>query len=190
MTTKIPAAMVEADVATQAELDAINTALDARLDTLELTGRVVQVVNTQSGAVATGTTTAPFDDTIPQNTEGNALAALDTAITPRSASNKLKIDVVLVLAHATATSNAAVMLFRDSVADALAVTVSSTPNGANQPITVTLTHYMTAPDTSAHTFKVRYGSSVAGTLTVNGSAGARLYGGVMASSLTVTEIAA
>ena len=30
-------------------------------------GKVVQVVRTQSGAVATGTTTSPGDDTIPQN---------------------------------------------------------------------------------------------------------------------------
>ena len=30
-------------------------------------GGVVQVVNTTTGAVATGTTTMPQDDTIPQN---------------------------------------------------------------------------------------------------------------------------
>ena len=32
--------------------------------------RTLQIVNSQTGAVATGTTTIPFDDTIPQNTEG------------------------------------------------------------------------------------------------------------------------
>ena len=69
MTTTIPAALLAADVATQAELDAINTALDTRLDTLELPGRVVQVVNTSTVASTTGTTTIPADDTIPQNTE-------------------------------------------------------------------------------------------------------------------------
>ena len=33
--------------------------------------RLVQTVNTETGAVATGTTLMPIDDTIPQNTEGN-----------------------------------------------------------------------------------------------------------------------
>ena len=31
--------------------------------------KILQVVNTQDGAVATGTTVLPFDDSIPQNTE-------------------------------------------------------------------------------------------------------------------------
>ena len=34
-------------------------------------GIVVQTVHTQDGEVATGTTNLPFDDTIPQNTEGD-----------------------------------------------------------------------------------------------------------------------
>jgi hypothetical protein len=52
-----------------------------------------------------------------------------------------------------------------------------------------MTHYMTAGTTSATTFKVRGGVN-AGTLTFNGEVGARLFGGVCASSITVTEIAA
>lgn len=38
---------------------------------LTLQGQVLQVVSYQTGAVATGTTTIPPDDTIPQITEGN-----------------------------------------------------------------------------------------------------------------------
>ena len=53
--------------------------------------RLVQVVNTQTGAVATGTTVMPIDDTIPQNTEGDQYMTL--AITPTHASNKLLIEV-------------------------------------------------------------------------------------------------
>ena len=34
-------------------------------------GKLLQQVNFQSGAVATGTTIFPEDDTIPQNTEGD-----------------------------------------------------------------------------------------------------------------------
>lgn len=36
-------------------------------------GAVLQVVNTHSGAVATGTTVIPNDDTLPQNTEGKGM---------------------------------------------------------------------------------------------------------------------
>ena len=45
-------------------------------------GSVLQVVQTQTGAVATTTVTIPFDDTIPQITEGAEFITL--AITPKS----------------------------------------------------------------------------------------------------------
>lgn len=193
MVQKIPAAMLNADVATQAELDAeavtraaADTALAARATSLELAGRVLQVVNVQTGAVATGTTTIPLDDTIPQNTEGTEFMSL--AITPRSATSKLKIDVIF---HG-GTSIAARMilgLFQDSTAGALAATqlfVDSTNGGG----VLAMTHWMTAGTTSATTFKVRAGPNAAATLTFNGSAAARLFGGVAASSITITEIAA
>ena len=56
---------------------------------------VVQVVNVQSGASATGTTVIPDDDTIPQNDEGDEYLTL--AITPKSASNILVIEITLML---------------------------------------------------------------------------------------------
>ena len=43
--------------------------------------------------------------------------------------------------------------------------------------------------TSATTFKIRAGGNGAGTWTFNGQSGARRYGGVEASSITITEIA-
>ncbi len=149
------------------------------------TGGVVQVVNTQTGALLTGSTTIPNDDTIPQNTEGNEFMTL--AITPKAATNKLKIEVVVNLAVAT-TGNLIAALFQDSTANALAAvaTYTATSNGNFQ---LTFTHYMTAGTTSATTFKVRAGCNNAGTVTFNGAIGARLYGGVMASSITITEIA-
>ncbi len=53
--------------------------------------RLVQVVNTETGAVATGTTVMPADNTIPQNTEGDEYMTL--AITPTNTNNKLLIEV-------------------------------------------------------------------------------------------------
>jgi hypothetical protein len=52
------------------------------------------------------------------------------------------------------------------------------------------THYMAAGTTSATTFKVRIGAVTSGTITFNGIGSARKLGGVLASSITITEIKA
>lgn len=151
-------------------------------------GSVVQVVNVQSAAVATGTTVLPYDDTIPQNTEGDQYMSL--AITPKSATNKLKIDIVLEVAHSVASTLMSAALFQDTTANALAAIVGTQAANINQPQNIKLTYFMTAGTVSATTFKVRAGGSGAGTTTFNGSNAARIFGGVMASSITITEIVA
>ena len=151
-------------------------------------GKVVQVVNVQTGAVATGTTVMPLDDTIPQITEGNEFMTL--AITPTSASNKLKIEVVCMLAQSGTSTRLLAALFQDSTADALAVGWSGRNGTSDDEAVLVFTHYMTSGTTSATTFKVRAGEGIAGTVTFNGRAGARMFGGVMASSITITEYTA
>ena len=148
-----------------------------------LVGSVVQVVSTQTGAVATGSTALPNDDSIPQNNEGDEYMTL--AITPTSASNKLLIQVVACYAP-SAPASSGVCLFQDSTANALAAEiVYLTASNANYAIP--LNHFMTSGTTSATTFKVRIGLD-AGTVTFNGFLGARKFGGVIASSITIWEI--
>ena len=145
---------------------------------------LVQRVISESGAVATGTTLIPLDDTIPQNTEGNQY--LSVAITPTDAANILYIDVTFFGVHSVAAWITAA-LFQDSVANALAcMTAFSTTAGGGSPIH--FRHKMVAGGTSAITFKVRAGGHTAGTTTFNGNAGARAFGGVLASSITVSEL--
>ena len=151
-------------------------------------GATVQIVNTQDGAVATGTTVLPQDDTIPQNTEGDEYMTL--AITPTSSSNLLKIDMVLALANSNTNPNVLAALFQDSTAGALAGMMGGRNGATNQGALISFTHWMTAGTTSATTFKVRAGTGGAGTTTFNGLAATRLFGGVMASSMTITEIQA
>ena len=161
--------------------------LSTKLATTNLaTGAVVQVVNVQTGAVATTTTTMPFDDTIPQNNEGGEFMTL--AITPTSATNKLKIDVVIQIAASATNRLLMSALFQDSTASAIKVSVAS-EHLANNPMIMSFQHMMTAGTTSATTFKVRAGPDGACTLTFNGSGGNRKFGGVIASSMTITEIA-
>jgi len=153
-----------------------------------VTGKVLQVVNFQTSAVATGTTLTPNDDTIPQNTEGTEFMTL--AITPTSASSKLKIDVATFICGSD-TIRLTTALFQDSTADALAA-VMSTPGFANIGGSGPsgFTHYMTAGTTSATTFKVRIGGNSSVTITLNGQSGTRRFGGVASSSITITEVAA
>ena len=143
---------------------------------------VVQVVNVQTGAVATGTTVMPSDDSIPQSNEGDQYMQL--AISPQSASNKLKIEVVWFGADA-ATNTHTLALFQDSTANALAaVELNAT---ADWRTVDSFSHYMTAGTVSETTFKVRVGSAASTTTTFNGLGGGRKFGGVAASSITITE---
>lgn len=150
-----------------------------------LSGLPIQIVNTETGAMATGTTLIPADDSIPQSSEGDQYMSL--SITPTNANSTLLIDVCVILSHSAATTHLIAALFQDSGADALAaaMTLATTAGGE---ATVTFRHKMTAGTTSATTFKVRGGGNNAGTTTFNGFSGARKLGGVIASSITITEI--
>jgi len=146
-------------------------------------GFVVQTVSTNYSAVATGTTVIPWDDTIPQNTEGDEYMSI--SITPKSTTNILVIEVVASLA-----SNGVKMIggaiFQDSTAGALAATAVLEPViSAN--VALPLTHSMVAGTTSSTTFKFRAGGETAGTITFNGAGGARKFGGITASNIKITE---
>jgi len=150
------------------------------------TGTVLQVVNVQTGTVATGTGTIPFDNTIPQITEGTEYMTL--AITPTSATSMLLISVVFYSSN-TPQDEMTFALFQDSTANALAA-VSSTPFTATARQVTCFTHKMTSGTTSATTFRVRAGMASAGTVSFNGQSGAQRFGGVAASSITIYEVAA
>jgi hypothetical protein len=161
-----------------------------RRSSVKTYGRILQVVNIETGALVTGSTIMPADDSIPQKTEG--IEVMTLAITPTSATNKLKIEVVCCMGNASADNALTAALFQDDTANALAAILEDTYNDGNFAHTVHFIHYMTAGTTSATTFKVRAGSDLSGTVYFNGAGvtTARLLGGVMASSITITEIAA
>lgn len=149
-------------------------------------GSVIQVATYNTGAVATGTGTIPLDDTIPQITEGSEFMTL--AITPKSATSKLIINVCLQL-DKNNSNTYSIALFQDSTANALAAQFNGAWT-AGSSFPMVFTHIMTSGTTSSTTFRVRAGSDSAGTLTVNGRGGGRIYGGVSASSIVIYEVAA
>jgi hypothetical protein len=150
-------------------------------------GKLVQQVTNHTNAIVTGTTSLPQDTTIPQNTEGNALFEL--AITPESATNRLRIVVLVQAVTAADGQILGIALFQDSTADALNCGWGFNHSG-NQNITLHMDYEMAAGTTSATTFKVRGGRSPAGTFHMNRSlylwmgSPPRMY-----SSITIQEIA-
>lgn len=145
-----------------------------------------QMVFTETGAEAHGTGTIPVDDTIPQNTEGTEF--MTCTITPVSATSKLLIDVVWNGVVDLSVAPFTVALFQDSTANALAA-VYATSTASGNPMNVKFTHIMTSGTTSATTFKVRAGAASASTTVFNGdNAPNRVYGGVMASSISIREV--
>jgi hypothetical protein len=142
---------------------------------------------TETGAYASGTTTIPSDDTIPQNTEGDEYMTLSH--TPKNSNNILVIDVVGQFSHST-SGQFGVALFKDSDASAIATAGCDGSATTNRLNTVTFRHRRTAGTTSAITFKVRAGNSSSGTTHFNGAVGVRNYGGSRASSITVWEFSA
>lgn len=146
---------------------------------------VVQRVYTSTGAVATGTTVIPFDDTIPQITEGDEF--ITRSITPSNTNNILEIYVKTTVSSSQVGAHGVIMaLFQDSTANALSVNYV-TAAGTGYRVTSIIKHTMVAGTTSSTTFRMRAGGGGAGTTTINGSVGNREFGGVSNTTMVVTE---
>jgi hypothetical protein len=152
-------------------------------------GSIIQVQYAELTARTTAATDIPFDDTIPQNTEGNEI--LTVSITPSSASNTVLVTAHIPLVTISTTGRAIAALFVDSVADALAVSaqdLSTTSNIEETELTVCVRH--SPATTSAVTYKLRVGPST-GTLYVLGvgsNAADRRFGGAARVTLIAQEI--
>lgn len=147
-------------------------------------GTCVQIATTTASAVSTGTTLIPFDDSIPQNTEGDQYMTL--AITPRSATNVLLIESTVFMSNSLASNNLTAALFQDSTANALSAS-SQTQSVALTPVCIKVSYPMVAGTTSSTTFKIRAGGSGAGTTTFNGSNSARIFNTMAKSNIVIRE---
>jgi hypothetical protein len=144
---------------------------------------MVQQVNTQTTAWRQCNTLIPRDNSIPQQSEGDQVMSL--SITPKAATNKLKIEVVANLTRVWAGWGVTAALFQDAQSNALAVGHSDV-SAFGRLINVVFTHYMNAGTTLPTTFKVRVGTD-AGDAYFNGTNTGGLFGGRFVSSITITE---
>lgn len=155
-------------------------------DNFSTQGTVLQIVNSETGTYATGTTQIPQDNTIPQSTEGTEF--LTATITPRSANSKLLVELDTTYSSNTGSAYITGALFRDSGADAIAVSCGII--GVTGVDSMHIVSYENANAATATTFKFRMGPSVAATCAINGIVGSSgaSFGGVMKTRIRITEI--
>lgn len=155
-------------------------------------GSVITFANAVTTALVSGSTSIPFDNTIPQSTEG--FEVLTCAITPKASGNKLRIRAIIPYNTSNAGGDYMVglALFKDSDANAIAATNAVTNSSAGRGGCAVLEHVYTTTGTSAITFKVRIGCENTPSVYVNGLVGSatRIFGGVSSATLTIEEIKA
>lgn len=174
----------ESGLATAGTWSSVPTRIQLFSTNTPLPGSLVQIASNATGAVGSGSTVIPFDDTIPQITEGNEY--MTQAITPSSTANLLRLSASAFFASSAATQDMTMALFQDATANSLAA-VHATSYAVNGNEQLALRHAMLAATISSTTFRIRAGGSAVGTTTFNGIAAGRLLGGVFASYLQVEE---
>ena len=150
---------------------------------MPLPGYVIQTKRTVTGAVATGTTTIPNDDTVPQDSEGDQYMTVE--LDPDSGANAIRLQAV-VNGAISAGSPMAAALYR--TAETQAYVAVQQEAAANVPKQLHLDYLLLAPATTNTIYEVRAGPSTAGTMTFNGVSAGRKYGGVMNSYIQADEI--
>lgn len=146
-------------------------------------GTLAQFLSTTYTTYSNTATAIPYDDTIPQITEGVELAA--QTIAPTNASSTLEIEVEVIGGHGSSGINLIGAIFVDATANALK-SGSVTSAGGTSVSTLKMTHTVSAGSTASRTYRLRAGPA-SGTMYFNGDSSARRYGGVAQCRITVRE---
>lgn len=171
---------------TAGEWDNAPTKVQVMHNGVKRTGDVVQRVFYSTGDAVGGAGTIPTDDTIPAITEGQEV--MTSTITATSAINKVFVEVVALIGISTA-GNLSMTLFQDSSACLKATDIGVA--GSDRDV-FTMNYSGIIGTVSASVFRVRIGGNT-GNVYLNsfsGSAASRAFGGVAASSITITEVMA
>ena len=152
-------------------------------------GRVEQIVQATNSTLQSCVNPIPNDDTIPQITEGDEILSL--SITPKSASNKLIIDIEVPFYASSPSVPVIFALFQDLGPDAIASLLEYYQGSNFYPNTsVKFSHQMIAGTTSPITFSVRAGIDTMGSsviLNCNGDTLALALGGTESAIIRITE---
>lgn len=150
-------------------------------------GDEVQTVWLPVGAADNTTTLLPYDNTVPQNTEGKEF--MSQAITPSSAASILNIEMNGLLLADNTSIQVVQAMFQDSTANALVANGGWSATG-NRPVAMPPLRYQArAQTTSATTFRYRAGPDSASTLRFNQNASVQnTFNGVANSYILIKEL--
>lgn len=167
----------------EANAEAAQAAAEAARDAALAAGRVLQKVTATSTSTFSITAQIPSDTSVPQSTEGTEF--FSTSFTPQRAGSK--ILVTLNFWGIGDNADCAVALFHSGSSDAIAARRAYGTYGWNASIV----GEFTAASTSPVTISARGGrSGASGTMYVNRTAAATVYGAASTTTMTIEEIAA
>lgn len=146
---------------------------------------VVDRVYAEYTANADLTTVIPFDDTIPQSTEGTQI--LSVSITPKANTSRLRVRFQGCGSVSAQNDVMMAALFVGASANAAAASFGSAAPVAGSLVSTVLEYEFVPGSTAAQTLAVRVGPST-GTLRLNGTTSARRFGGTARATLIVEEI--
>jgi hypothetical protein len=142
---------------------------------------IQRVVVASSSSLISCAGTIPFDNTIPQISEGTQI--LSGSFTPLSGSSLLEIACSITGSHSTG-SEIGLAFFRDAIANAID---AKWCYSATHSIQMELRTRYASPGTSTYTFQARMGGTT-GTFYVNGATGGtQIMGGACSAALIITE---
>lgn len=136
----------------------------------------------------TGAHTLVQDDTAPTTSETEAILSATSALTCQSTSNYLRVEGFVTYDCSSSGQLMIFAVFRDSETDAYLV-FPDKDEGNNSLEGFAFSIEIPVPDTSAHTYTLRAGSS-GGNIYINGDNTGRFYAGKCNTYLKVTEIKA
>lgn len=132
------------------------------------------------------TAVIPFDDTIPRWDEGTLI--LTVSITPRSTANKLRCRFYAECSIDTLAAAIAALFVNPALVSTPALrAVYTTIPTAGYAGVVAMEYEFTPGVTTQQEVSIRLGPNT-GTMRLNGNTTGRIFGGVMAATLTVEEV--
>lgn len=137
----------------------------------------------------TGSHTVPQDDTLPTTSETEAIFTATSSLTCNSTSNFLRFEGQIVYDVASSGDRFVAAIFVDSDVSATYV-IQDKDEGNNNVETLTFCFEVQVPNTSAHTYTLRCGTSSGNSFYINGDNTGRYYGGGCVTYFKVTEIKA
>jgi hypothetical protein len=145
---------------------------------------ILQMSVTKAALESSNADLIPYDDTIPQSTEGTEYVT--KAFTPLSTTSHVLVEFDVYAEVNGANSVCVVALFKDADAGALATTASNLTDGLGVNFHVAYDYVPGATDEI--TFKIRYGPDGGGeTMTMGAVAAGLNYGDTMFYVLKITE---